>query len=140
MKFSSVLSATAIGFSSLASAISVSYDPGYDLPERSLSALACSNGVNGLMTKYGWQTLEDIPTYPYIGGYQGIPAWNSPMCGTCYSVTYNNQTIYVLAIDQTINGFNLAKQAMDALTNNQAEQLGRIEAQYIQVDASKCNI
>jgi hypothetical protein len=46
----------------------------------------------------------------------------------------------VLAIDHTANGFNLAKGAMDALTNNQATQLGRVEAQYVQVENNKCGI
>lgn len=122
-----------------------------------MTAVSCSDGANGLITKYGWQTQGAIPNYPYIGGYQGIAGWNSPQacslalllfsranyalqCGTCYSVTYNANTIYVLAIDHTATGFNLAKQAMDALTNNQAEMLGRVDAQYVQVDNSKCKI
>ncbi|KAF2248501.1 hypothetical protein BU26DRAFT_531765 [Trematosphaeria pertusa] len=140
MKFTSAVSAAAIGFVSLSSAISVSYDTGYDDKSRSMTAVSCSDGANGLITKYGWQTQGAIPNYPYIGGYQGIAGWNSPQCGTCYSVTYNANTIYVLAIDHTATGFNLAKQAMDALTNNQAEMLGRVDAQYVQVDNSKCKI
>jgi hypothetical protein len=37
-----------------ASATSVSYDVGYDDPSRSLTQVACSDGINGLMWKYGW--------------------------------------------------------------------------------------
>jgi hypothetical protein len=59
-------------------------------------------------------------------------------CGTCYGVTYNGKTIYVLAVDHTANGFNLAKAAMDELTNGQAAALGRIDAQYAQVATSNC--
>jgi hypothetical protein len=61
-------------------------------------------------------------------------------CGTCYGLTYNGKTIYVLAIDHTANGFNLAKQAMDKLTNGQSVAVGRIEAQYQQVAVSKCGL
>jgi hypothetical protein len=61
-------------------------------------------------------------------------------CGTCYGVTYNGKTVYVLAVDHTATGFNMAKAAMDELTNNQAASLGRIDAQYAQVAVSKCGL
>lgn len=44
----------------------------------------------------------------------------------------------MLAVDHTATGFNLAKAAMDDLTNGQAAQLGRIDAQYAQVATSNC--
>jgi hypothetical protein len=34
----------------------------------------------------------------------------------------------------------MAKAAMDELTNNQAAALGRIDAQYAQVDVGKCGL
>jgi hypothetical protein len=105
-----------------------------------MTAVSCSDGANGLITKYGWQTQGAIPAYPYIGGYQGIAGWNSDQCGTCYSLTYNGKTIYVLAIDHSATGFNLAQQAMDDLTNGQAVQLGRIDVPYVQVASSNCKI
>ncbi|KAA8617949.1 Cerato-platanin domain-containing protein [Pyrenophora tritici-repentis] len=124
----------------MASAITVSYDTGYDDASRSLNVVSCSDGPNGLITRYGWQTQGAIKGFPHIGGYQGIPGWNSNQCGTCYGVTYNGKTIYVLAIDHTGAGFNLAKGAMDELTNNQAASLGRIDAQYSQVALSNCGL
>ncbi|KAF1942277.1 Asp f 13-like protein [Clathrospora elynae] len=138
MKFSAAISAAALSFASLSSAITVSYDTGYDDAGRSMTAVSCSDGANGLITKYGWQTQGAVARFPHIGGYQGVAGWNSPQCGTCYGVTYNGKTIYVVAIDHTDNGFNLAKAAMDELTNNQASQLGRIDAQYAQVATSNC--
>lgn len=139
MKFSTAVSALALGFASLTSAITVSYDNGYDDTSRSLTAVSCSDGANGLITKYGWQTQANIKT-PYYGGYQGIAGWNSPQCGTCYSLTYNGKTIYVLAIDHTAAGFNINQKGLDALTNNQATQLGRVDAQYSQVALSNCGL
>jgi len=136
MKFSGAV----LGLAGLASAISVSYDTGYDNGSRSMTAVSCSDGPNGLITKYGWQTQGAVSKFPYIGGYVGIPGWNSDQCGTCYGITYNGKTIYVLAIDHTDNGFNLAKAAMDDLTNNQAANLGRIDAQYAQVTVDKCGL
>ncbi|CAN9166528.1 unnamed protein product [Alternaria alternata] len=140
MQFSSAISAAILGFASLASAITVSYDTGYDDGSRSLTALACSDGANGLITKYNWQTQANVAGFPRIGGYMGVAGWNSPQCGTCYGVTYNGKTVYVLAVDHAAQGFNLAKAAMDELTNGQAAALGRIDAQYAQVATSNCGL
>lgn len=74
MKFS----AAVLGLASLASAISVSYDTGYDDGSRSLTAVSCSDGANGLITKYGWQTQGQVARFPNIGGYSGVAGWNSP--------------------------------------------------------------
>lgn len=84
----------ALGLSSLSSAITgepcsssqfdskfthiVSYDNGYDDASRSMTVVSCSDGANGLITRYGWQTQGQIPHFAYIGGYQGIAGWNSP--------------------------------------------------------------
>jgi hypothetical protein len=147
----------ALSFASIASAISVSYDTGYDDASRSLTAVSCSDGTNGLITKYGWQNQGAVAGFPRIGGYSGIAGWNSAQvsnelsssaiqplttfkCGTCYGVTYNGKTVYVLAVDHAGDGFNLAKQAMDELTNGQAAALGRIDANYAQVAVSNCGL
>ena len=138
MKFS--ISAAALALASLSSAISVSYDTGYDDAGRSLTAVACSDGQNGLITRYGWQNQGNVAGFPRIGGYSGIAGWNSAQCGTCYGITYNGNTVYVLAVDHAGDGFNIAKQAMDQLTNGQAAALGRIDAQYQQVGTNMCGL
>ncbi|KAF2008680.1 hypothetical protein BU24DRAFT_360028, partial [Aaosphaeria arxii CBS 175.79] len=117
----------------------VSYDTGYDDASRSLNVVSCSDGSNGLVTK-GYTTQGSLRNFPYIGGYQGVAGWNSPQCGTCYSVTYKSKTIYVLAIDHAASGFNIAQKAMDDLTNGQSVALGRVDAQYIQVPVSNCKL
>lgn len=106
----------------LASAVTLSYDPGYADGSRSLSVVSCSDGSNGLMTRYGWSKQSDIPRFPYIGGSSDIAGWNSPSCGQCYKIEYTktNKSIFVLAIDHTANGMNISPAAMDDLTNNQA--------------------
>lgn len=65
---------------------------------------------------------------------------NKTQCGSCWTLTYNGNSINVLAIDHTDTGFNLALEAMNGLTNNQAEALGRIDATATQVDASVCGL
>ena len=57
--------------------VQVSYDTGYDDASRPLSGVACSDGKNGLITRYGFQTQGNIPNYPNIGGYVGVAGWNS---------------------------------------------------------------
>lgn len=64
----------------------------------------------------------------------------SSQCGTCWQLTYQGRSINVLAIDLSTNGFNIALDAMNALTNGQAAQLGRIDATSTQVDVSNCGL
>ncbi|CAF3544029.1 hypothetical protein FGSG_11205 [Fusarium graminearum PH-1] len=122
------------------SAITVSYDPGYGEAGRAMTAVSCSDGTNGLITRYGWKTQGQIPKFPYIGGAQAIAGWNSPSCGTCWKLTYKGKSINVLAIDHTAAGFNISPAAMNALTNNQAVQLGRVDATATQVAVSNCGL
>ena len=130
---------TFLSLISLASAITVSYDTGYDDGSRSLSVVSCSDGANGLLTK-GYSTQSSLPSFPRIGGASVIAGWNSASCGTCWSLTYQGTTINVLAIDHAAEGFNIAQEAMDQLTNGQAVALGRVDAEYVQVDASVCGL
>ncbi|CZR50164.1 probable SnodProt1 PRECURSOR [Phialocephala subalpina] len=133
------LTATLFSLVSLASAITVSYDTGYDDGSRSLSAVSCSDGTNGLLTK-GYSTQSSLPSFPNIGGASVIAGWNSASCGTCWALTYNGNTINVLAIDHANEGFNIAEAAMNTLTGGQAVALGRVDASYQQVDASACGL
>lgn len=120
-------------------ATTVSYDTGYDDATRSLTVVSCSDGSNGLMTKHPtWKTQGDIPHFPNIGGSDTIPGWNSDQCGQCYSVTYKGKLIYIQAIDHAASGLNISKKAMNQLTGNQAEQLGRVDATIAKVDVGKC--
>lgn len=140
MKFTSVLLslvAFALPVISQTTTQTLSYDPIYDNPSQSLNQLACSDGPNGLETK-GYTTLGQLPKFPYIGGVYTVTGWNSPACGTCYNVTYGDTTISILAVDVALQGFNIAQTAMNALTNGQAAQLGRVNVQATQVDASYC--
>ncbi|KAF2150875.1 epl1 protein [Myriangium duriaei CBS 260.36] len=124
----------------LATATTVSYDTGYDDPNRSLNVLSCSDGANGLETRYNWQVQDQISHFPLIGGADAIAGWNSAACGTCWQLSYNGNTINVLAVDHAAAGFNIGQKAMDALTNGQSVQLGRIDAAATQVDKSACGL
>ncbi|KAL1966151.1 hypothetical protein VTN77DRAFT_4703 [Rasamsonia byssochlamydoides] len=117
--------------------VSVSYDPSYDNSNLDLSTVACSNGQYGLETK-GYSTAGQLPKFPFIGGALTVAGWNSPNCGSCYSLTWENNTIFVTAIDAAPQGFNIAEAAMNQLTGGLASQLGRVTATYAPVDPSNC--
>ncbi|KAF5022394.1 hypothetical protein F66182_5534 [Fusarium sp. NRRL 66182] len=137
MKLSGVLSALAL--TSAVSATTISYDTGYDNKARPLTAVSCSDGTNGLITKYGWRTQGNIPT-PYVAGVHNIAGWNSPNCGKCYRVQYRGRQIHVLGIDHAAAGLNIGLDAMNALTNGQGAQLGRIDAQVYSAAPSACGL
>ena len=119
--------------------VTLSYDEAYDNASASLATVACSDGSHGLLTK-GFSTFGSLPHFPNIGGAAAIAGWNSASCGTCWQLTYNGKSINVLAVDHADAGFNVAKGAMNSLTNGQAEKLGRIDVTAKQVAASKCGL
>ncbi|EON65870.1 hypothetical protein W97_05112 [Coniosporium apollinis CBS 100218] len=138
MRLYTILNILVLG--AFATATSVSYDPGYDNAMRSMSVVACSDGANGLITRYGWNVQGDYGGFPYIGGSGTVTGWNSPNCGKCYTLTYRGKTIHVLAVDHAGTGFNIAMAAMNDLTNGHAYELGRIEAQSAEVPVSECGL
>ncbi|KAF5866962.1 hypothetical protein ETB97_006806 [Aspergillus alliaceus] len=126
-----------------AATISVSYDQKYDVAGSSLTTVACSDGVYGLISR-GYSTFGSLPNFPNIGGAPTIPGWNSPNCGKCYQLHYKagnvDKSIYVLGIDAAPGGFNIGLQAMNTLTNGLAEQLGRVNVEYTEVAGSNCGL
>ncbi|KAK0652871.1 Cerato-platanin-domain-containing protein [Cercophora newfieldiana] len=118
----------------------VTYDAGYDDANRTMEFVSCSNGRNGLMSRYGWQTQGEIPRFPYIGGTDMVEGWNSTNCGTCWSVTFEGRTVFILAIDRTRHGLNIARDAMDELTGGEAEKLGRVFAGIVRVPEHYCGL
>ncbi|PSR77556.1 hypothetical protein PHLCEN_2v7746 [Hermanssonia centrifuga] len=119
--------------------VSVSYDQTYDNAAGSLDTVACSDGPNGMLTK-GYTTFGSLPGFSNIGGAAVVGGWDSAECGTCWQLTYNGNTINVLAIDSTLTGFNIALGAMNRLTNNEGVFLGRINAQAQQVAGTACGL
>ncbi|KIJ37888.1 hypothetical protein M422DRAFT_211099, partial [Sphaerobolus stellatus SS14] len=116
------------------------YDPVYDNGANSLDIVACS-GTDLLTTATkGNRTFGALPSFPHIGGAFVVQGFDSPGCGTCWSLTFGNTTINVLAIDFAAQGFNIAQSALDELTGGQAVQLGRVNVTASQVAASACGL
>ncbi|GAW06681.1 cerato-platanin 7 [Lentinula edodes] len=89
------------------------FDTTYDNANQSLSTVACSDGVNGLLTK-GFTTFGSLPTFPNIGGASAVTGFNSP--------NWDSTTLSILAIDVG-SGFVVSQEAMDNLTNDNAVAL-----------------
>jgi hypothetical protein len=140
MKFAScVVAFMAMALPVLAQTESLSYDTTYDNSALSLDYVACSDGPNGLITK-GYTTLGQLPTFPNVGGVYTVTGWDSASCGTCYEVTYGNNTLAVLAVDTASEGFNLSEEAMNTLTGGEAVFLGRVSVTAVEVAASVCGL
>ncbi|KZT02579.1 uncharacterized protein LAESUDRAFT_716784 [Laetiporus sulphureus 93-53] len=75
----------------------------------------------------GYTVSGGLPAFPCISGAFAITEYDSPACGTCWELTYNNTSINLLAID-TVN----------ALMQGEDEKVGFIYATATQVDASAC--
>ncbi|THU92134.1 Cerato-platanin [Dendrothele bispora CBS 962.96] len=146
MKFTTAaISVVALALSSTVSAVQLQFDNTYDDRGTPLTSVACSDGANGLITRFGWQTIGEIPSYPNIGAVDAIAGFNSPNCGTCWQVTFTDSngvahTENILGIDHAGSGFNVAQQAMDELTDGNAVAFGNVDVQAVQVDASACGI
>lgn len=118
----------------------MSYDLGFEDADRSLEAVTCSNGANGIIDRWGWETQGEIPDFPNIGGAYVVTGWNSSGCGTCWKLEFDGNSVNILAIDLATDGFNIGLTAMNTLTDGKAEELGRIDATATQVDLAECGI
>jgi hypothetical protein len=108
----------------------------------SLTSVACSDGANGLMTRWGYQTLE--PMFPYVAAMAGA-TWNSPKCGTCVCLTDDAGagSVCVTVIDacgarQEGTHFDIAESAFTELFGSAGIQAGHGFAQWQESDPSKC--
>ncbi|KAJ4363544.1 hypothetical protein N0V83_009840 [Neocucurbitaria cava] len=139
MRLFSATAIAALGFAGFGSAqlMNVGYDTNYDDASLLVAAVSCSDGVNGLMTRYGWQLLGDIPSFPHVGAFPGV-TWNSEECGNCYRFSYQEQFIYVLAVDAAYGTPVIAQLAMNELTLGKAASLGRVLANVTLVDSANC--
>ncbi|KAN0141236.1 Cerato-platanin domain containing protein [Lactarius tabidus] len=125
---------------SLAALVSVTYadiqpvrpNSYYDNGATSMNSVACSNGVNGLVTK-GYPTFGSLPNFPHIGSSFAVGGWNSTECGSCWELTYapNGITIYIVALDTVYSGFGVSDDAMNTLTDGVPTDVLDVEATQV---------
>ncbi|KAL0575662.1 hypothetical protein V5O48_006318 [Marasmius crinis-equi] len=118
----------------------VSFDDLYDNPNGDLSTVACSDGPNGMLTK-GFTTFESLrkAKLHYVGATSAVEGWNSQKCGSCWELSYDAgkqgiQSVVVIAVDHTKDGFNIGRDALDKLTNGAASDLGHAVVDAKEVD------
>ena len=118
------------------SPLRATFDTTFDNSQGSLNNVACSNGDNGLASKY--PTFGNIPNYPFIGGAYDV-AWNSPNCGACWVLSNGAISIAFTAVDTAGAGFNLGTTAFKTLNNGQIGE-GVLDVTAQQVPRSVCGM
>jgi len=120
------------------SPLRATYDATFDNKAGSLNSVACSNGPNGLASRF--PTFGDIPNFPFIGGAFDV-TWNSPNCGGCWNITNptTGVSIQITAIDTATGGFNIAQEAFEKLNGGQIGQ-GVVDVVANKVAASVCGL
>jgi hypothetical protein len=108
----------------------------------SLTSVSCSDGANGLMTRWGYQTLG--PMFPYVAAMAGA-TWNSPKCGTCICLNDDAGagSVCVTVIDacgavQEGTHFDIAEAAFTELFGGAGIHAGHGFAQWQESDPSNC--
>jgi len=120
------------------SPLRATYDATFGNRAGSLNNVACSNGPNGLASRF--PTFGDIPNFPFIGGAFDV-VWNSPNCGGCWNITNptTGVSIQITAIDTAGGGFNIAQEAFEELNGGQIDQ-GVVDVIANKVAPSVCGL
>jgi hypothetical protein len=119
--------------------VPLTFDTAYDNAGQSLATVSCSDGPNGLLTK-GFTTFKSLPNFPNIGGASVIPGFNSPNCGTCWTLTFQNNSLNVLAIDHADAGFNIGLTANNKLTGGAGVFFGTVQITAVEASPAACGL
>ncbi|KAL5602179.1 hypothetical protein FOBRF1_009712 [Fusarium oxysporum] len=118
------------------SAVSLTYSKLYDNNSIPVSQLACYK--NGLIMdgQPEWQTIGDIPHS--ITGLEQVDGPDSPLCVSRWILTYGETSRPVLILDSAKEGFVSTLDALNWLTGNKGEELGKVEVKTTKVDRTNC--
>ena len=110
-----------------------------------LTQVACSDGVNGLITRFHYTDLRQM--FPYVAAWDRA-SWNSPNCGSCIQVTNKanpSNRIFITAIDQCGKApggadahFDISKEAFTELFGDAGIRDGHGFAVWKVVEGKKC--
>ena len=109
----------------------------------SLKTVACSDGKNGIITKWNISNLNTL--FPYVVSWSRA-SWNSPNCGECILLTNkrDNKNIYLTVIDQCENignydsHFDISKEAFTELFGLQGIHDGHGFVEWKTVPGRNC--
>ncbi|KAI1039599.1 hypothetical protein LB505_009572 [Fusarium chuoi] len=124
---------------SFSTAITVTYSGFYDDNTASVAELACWKGGR-IVEGQDWAKLGEV-TYQ-IAGYDGVDGPESPLCGSCWSLSYGatSRSVLVLNSAQAGSGFETSLTVMNSLTGGKAEQLGRVNITAHQTELLDCGV
>ncbi|KAF5687139.1 rot1 [Fusarium circinatum] len=124
---------------SLSTAITVTYSGFYDDDDASVTELACWKGGR-VVEGQDWAKLGEV-TYQ-IAGHEGVDGPDSPLCGTCWSLSYGatSRSVLVLNSAQAESGYETSLTVMNSLTGGKAEQLGRVNVTALQTELLDCGV
>ena len=142
MKYSSaflaLVASTLTGLTSAQTTSTATFDVSYDNPNGNTGALACSN-LGGKFPTFG-----SLPGFPNIGGAPFLAnAPNSPLCGTCWKLQYEDpakgsQEIFVIAVDAAGAGWVISKEALIKLAGQEGVDKGKVDITFTEVDGWFC--
>ena len=106
-----------------------------------LTSVACSDGVNGLITRWKYINLQEL--FPYVTA-ASFASWNSVRCGECIEISKNQRSIYVTVIDkcQSLSSnthFDLSNEAFIELLGEDGIFKGSDIGNWKRVDNYYCN-
>eukprot|EP01062_Namystynia_karyoxenos_P026540 TRINITY_DN20591_c0_g1_i1.p1 TRINITY_DN20591_c0_g1~~TRINITY_DN20591_c0_g1_i1.p1 ORF type:complete len:367 (+),score=80.58 TRINITY_DN20591_c0_g1_i1:96-1196(+) len=113
-------------------------------PGDGLTSVACSDGKNGLMTRFGYTTVQ--PMYPYITAFDEA-SWDSPKCGmcACMSDKASGNAVCLTVIDQCgppgangDNHFDIAPPAYGELFGATGTRDGKGFSEWVEGDSACC--
>jgi hypothetical protein len=79
-----------------------------------------------------WKTIWDIPHS--ITGLEQVDGPDSPLCGSCWILSYGETSRPVLILDSAKEGFVLTLDTLDWLTGDKGEEFGKVEVKATMVD------
>ncbi|KAF5694162.1 heat-stable 19 kDa antigen [Fusarium denticulatum] len=118
------------------SAVSLTYNKLYDNNSIPVSQLACYKNGFILDGFSEWKTIGDIPRS--ITGLEQVDGPNSPLCGSCWILTYGETSRPVLILDSAKEGFVSTLDTLNWLTHGKGEELGSVEVKADKVDITNC--
>ena len=108
-----------------------------------LSTCACSDGANGLMTRWKYQNLQSM--FPFVTSFSQA-SWNSPNCGKCIKLINGSKVVYVTVIDscgppssQYNAHFDVSMDAFMLLYGSTAQGTGSITWSFVQASFCRGN-
>ncbi|EPS43071.1 hypothetical protein H072_2885 [Dactylellina haptotyla CBS 200.50] len=115
------------------------YNSAYSLD---LNSASCSNGPNGLVTKYGTQNSQQFRTKLKPGVYVAAAQapWGSPKCGLCWKLvgTKSQRSAYFVTVDNSAPTIVGGEDMFKALSPSKTLFEGVIEVWAYQRPQSEC--